>query len=73
MSAVRDAIFPHRQNDDGTYDSICTSCFLTVATARSEGELKALEKNHVCHSSLLAERGMYTDKLRNVTDEQRAT
>jgi len=62
MSAVRKAIFPHRRNEDGSYDSICPSCFLTIARARSEGELAPLEKQHVCDSSLLAERGMLVAK-----------
>jgi hypothetical protein len=56
MSALPKAI-PHRQNKDGSYDSICPHCFLTIATARTEGELVSLEQRHVCESSLLAERG----------------
>jgi hypothetical protein len=58
MSAVRQSKFPHRQNDDGSYDAICPNCFQTIASARSEGELTVLEMKHVCHSALLAERGM---------------
>jgi len=41
-------IFGHRHNDDGTWDSICKTCFLTVATAPSEDELPVLERNHDC-------------------------
>jgi len=63
MSVARKAIFAHRRNEDGSYDSICPNCFLTAACARSEGELKALEKKHVCHSALLAERGMLVPRI----------
>jgi hypothetical protein len=42
--------FPHRKNDDGTYDSICTECFQTVATFEHEHELKQAEEIHRCKS-----------------------
>jgi len=67
MSAARKAIFPHRQNKDGSYESICPHCYLTVATEQSEGELKALEQQHVCHSALLAERGVLVPGI-NLTE-----
>jgi hypothetical protein len=28
--------FQHRDNEDGSFDSICTRCFLTVASADEE-------------------------------------
>jgi hypothetical protein len=34
--------FTYRQNGDGTFDSICLHCFLTVGTAES---IEALKKN----------------------------
>jgi hypothetical protein len=40
--------FPHRHNIDGTHDSICTSCFVTVATVVNETELSGHESAHVC-------------------------
>ncbi len=40
--------FPHRKNTDGTYDSICLKCFLTIATVGREAELQLLETSHVC-------------------------
>ena len=40
--------FPHRQNKQGEYESICRSCFATIATAESEAELIAHERAHVC-------------------------
>jgi hypothetical protein len=40
--------FPHRHNADGSYDSICTVCFATVATVENECELPSHESAHVC-------------------------
>jgi hypothetical protein len=40
--------FPHRQNADGTYDSICTACLATVANVKNEWELAPYESDHVC-------------------------
>ena len=40
--------FAHRQNADGTFDSICLSCDRTVASAQSEAELSKGEKEHSC-------------------------
>jgi hypothetical protein len=40
--------FAHRLNGNGTHDSICTSCFVTVANLRDESELAPHERNHIC-------------------------
>jgi hypothetical protein len=40
--------FPHRQNADGSHDSICKVCFATVATVQNEWELASHESAHVC-------------------------
>jgi hypothetical protein len=40
--------FPHRFNPDGTYDSICTLCHLTVARVKTEAELSQHEQSHKC-------------------------
>jgi hypothetical protein len=40
--------FPHRVNRDGTFDSICPNCFVTIATRNVEAELEELEKAHIC-------------------------
>jgi hypothetical protein len=40
--------FPHRHNTDGTHDSICTACFLTVGTEEMEAKLRPYELAHVC-------------------------
>jgi len=40
--------FPHRQNSDGSHDSICTLCLATVATVQNEWELAGHESTQVC-------------------------
>jgi hypothetical protein len=52
--------YPHRVNLDGSWDSICPRCYLTIANRKTERELAAFEKTHVCHeSAFLAERGYF--------------
>ena len=46
--------FPHRINSDGTIDSICDQCFVTVGTSTAEPELKELEAAHACEPSRVA-------------------
>jgi hypothetical protein len=48
--------FPHRQNRDGSFDSICSTCLLTVTNARMEAELTNREMNHVCDPAILYQR-----------------
>jgi hypothetical protein len=48
MATPRFPYFPHRFNQDGMWESICSECFLTVAKAKIEKELEAHEKDHVC-------------------------
>ena len=40
--------YAHRRNYDGTLDSICKLCYLTVARAYREMDLTHLEVRHVC-------------------------
>ena len=40
--------FSHRRNKDGTIDSICTRCYMTVGTALNESELPKIEHSHTC-------------------------
>jgi hypothetical protein len=43
------ASFVHRNNRDGTIDSICKTCFATVcAHCESEGVCAGNEAKHVC-------------------------
>jgi hypothetical protein len=58
MSTERMAMFAHRKNENGTFDSICPDCFSTVVRGlHTESQLAEFEDQHVCHSDLLAERG----------------
>lgn len=45
--------YAHRQNADGTTDSICRNCFATVITASCEGDLARAEHDHTCDPSVL--------------------
>ena len=45
--------FLHRVTDDGTLESVCTTCFLTVSRTwgnfkLTEDELNVIEASHVC-------------------------
>lgn len=40
--------FVHRWNQDGTIDSICRECFVTVAASKREVDLDQSERLHVC-------------------------
>jgi len=40
--------FVHRLNDDGTIDSICRECFVTVAKSVWEAVLEREERKHKC-------------------------
>jgi hypothetical protein len=47
-AGIRQPIFPHKRNVDGTIDSFCSECFSTLASADSERELQVAENAHVC-------------------------
>jgi hypothetical protein len=40
--------FARRRNKNSSMDSICTKCFLTIASAGSEEELVPHEEKHIC-------------------------
>lgn len=46
--------FPHRINSDGTIDSICDQCFVTVATSTEEPDLQQFEAAHICEPARVA-------------------
>jgi len=50
------AFYPHRHNRDHSFDSICLTCLLTIANARTEAELEQHDKDHVCSPSILSQR-----------------
>ena len=45
--------FAHRPNLDETFDSICRTCFVTVASHVQERNLAQFELRHVCDPALL--------------------
>ena len=49
------AVFPHRQNRDGSFDSICLKCLLTIGNERIETELTRHERKHICNPSVLSQ------------------
>ena len=55
----RSTNFAHRHNSDGSYDSICTKCYATAASAGGEEALSSPESAHVCDpmALYLAEQG----------------
>jgi hypothetical protein len=46
--------FQHRENSDGSWDSICLRCYLTAATTGEEQSLSAGEVEHRCYGSIAA-------------------
>jgi hypothetical protein len=40
--------FPQRRNADGSFDSICPRCFITVARHMARPEIETEEQNHIC-------------------------
>ena len=50
----RESTFVRRENRDGTIDSICRTCFITVHTSLWESELDQAEKSHTCDPEVLA-------------------
>jgi hypothetical protein len=53
MSSPLPAEFAHRLNHDGTTDSICKNCYLTIATASWEADLDSAERGHKCDPTRL--------------------
>ena len=54
MASPAPPAFAHRENRDGTTDSICSACHVTVCTSIWEADLERAEKAHVCDPALLA-------------------
>jgi len=48
--------FPHRRNRDGSFDSICLKCLITIASTRIEADLVRHDRIHVCMPSILSQR-----------------
>jgi hypothetical protein len=48
MTQIATLQFAHRLNEDGSIDTICRECFITVATAAAESVLVREERKHIC-------------------------
>jgi hypothetical protein len=49
-------MYSRTQNDNGTYNTMCLDCFLTVATSvETETDLELLEMQHMCPEKALAQ------------------
>jgi hypothetical protein len=54
--------FAHRDNSNGTTDSICRTCLATVANAFWEADLESAERNHECDSLRVAQIRTFREK-----------
>jgi hypothetical protein len=71
VSQTTRTAFPRRQNPDGSFESICSQCFVTVATSLIEARLQRAESEHECKGFDL--RRMYwTEHERQPNRERRA-
>jgi hypothetical protein len=49
-------MYSRTQNDNGSYNTRCLDCFMTIASSvETEHELDALERRHICPEKALAE------------------
>jgi hypothetical protein len=49
-------MYHHTQNENGTYNTLCLYCFMTVASALElNDDLKKVEGQHICPERALAE------------------
>jgi hypothetical protein len=53
MTQPNSPSFTYRFNFDGTVDSICTKCFVTVANSDSLPDIQPKERDHVCDPVLV--------------------
>jgi hypothetical protein len=53
---MRNALYNRTQNDNGSYNTRCLHCFMTVASCvETVQELERLEDRHICPERALAE------------------
>jgi hypothetical protein len=49
-------MYSRTQNDNGTYNTRCLDCYMTVASAvETEAELRRVEIRHICPEKALAD------------------
>jgi hypothetical protein len=64
--------FHHRRNLDGTHDSICPDCYLTVASTPDEFELAQHENAHECDPAQLYQISQHARHLIRDFEQRRA-
>jgi hypothetical protein len=53
---LRGAMYSRTQNENGTYNTRCLDCFMTIASCiESVQELERLETRHICPEKALAD------------------
>ena len=57
MTQTMNVVYAHRHNRDGSIDSICKTCFATVARVQDEVTLTQHERTHCCRSWISAPAG----------------
>jgi hypothetical protein len=67
MPSSKHLKFAHRFNADGTVDSICPRCFVTVDSAAKELYLVVNEEQHICDPFLVARYEFFGRMLRSET------
>ena len=55
MAQTKIPIFAHRHNIDGSWNSICPLCVITLARTKVETDLAAHEDTHICDPARLAQ------------------
>jgi hypothetical protein len=70
MPSSKHLKFAHRFNPDGTVDSICPRCFVTVDSAAKELDLVVNEEQHICDPFLVARYEFFGRKLRSETSQR---
>jgi hypothetical protein len=63
MAAPAVIFFPHRRNRDGSFDSICVTCFATIASAQSDAALAVYDKKHLCDPGRLSDQANFRRHL----------
>jgi hypothetical protein len=49
-------MYNHTQNENGSYNTRCLHCFMTISSAvETEEELRSLESRHICPEMVLAD------------------
>jgi len=57
-------MYNRTQNENGTYNTRCLHCFMTVASAvESEVDLNRFEEHHICPEMVLAQMLLRKDVL----------